>query len=420
MHKCGGALGNQDISYSATNQRVAAKCSSYADKYNQFIVDYVIEWDRVVTARVSAGLKTTDAYRRDLDHYQKKVEELRNQSNRTLAKGKMVDDKTQEKLQRNEEKLIKSKEIYDKAARDMCMVLEETTERGWKDLHPILVKMAQFDMTLANDESKGLAEMEAVITSLKSLASTHDLKSAGRLKELGSQEPSLLYTGSSIGTVSAITDGGDVSSEFGGLSMGSSSSNYGAGSPSLPPGTVAPQGMGGFPVQIQSNEEPLPSTFPLAPTSARYVRSAPSSGNNWTPSHLSTSEMLTLAHSAAPPPTMDQVNESFESYSNLSYSSGNPMAPAPAVPPPPPPSSGGFQGYGYSAPMAAPMTSPPALTAHPWSSAPASTMAPTLAAGYPVQNTNTTYFNTPASSNTNSFGPPSSNPGSASTNPFAY
>ena len=82
MYDCGGSVGNQDKSYAAIHHRLSAKVSGYADKYNQFVVDYAVEWDKVVTARISAGLKTTEGLRRDLDHYQKKVEELRTQSNK--------------------------------------------------------------------------------------------------------------------------------------------------------------------------------------------------------------------------------------------------------------------------------------------------------------------------------------------------
>jgi hypothetical protein len=416
MHNCAGALGNNAVSYSATHQRVAAKVTGYADKYNQFVVDYALEWDKVVTARVTAGLKNTDVLRRDLDHYQKKVEELRTQSNKILAKGKMVDDKTAEKLKRNEEKLGQAKEIYNRAARDMCMLLEETSDRSWKDLHPILVKMAQFDMTLANDEAKGLAEMESVVTALKALAIGNDLKASGRLKELAAQEPSILYSGTNSGTV-ALTNG-DVSSQIEGMSLGSSAET------SLPPGSVAPQGMGGFPVQIY--EAPASSNE----KSRELVVSPPSSGNlSWhsSVSAPTTSEMLTLASSAAPPPTLDQINDvsgfnrnsSVESFG--SYRSGPPphMGPPPFSPPPPPPSESpsGTSGYEYYNSMTSPQASA-------WSAPPPMNQS-YMSPSYATPNTNPfgqppSYgMPPPVSQNTNPFGPP---PGSypPSSNPFAY
>jgi hypothetical protein len=414
MYSCGGALGNQDISYAAIHQRLSAKVAGYSDKFNQFVVDYAVEWDKVVTTRVSNGIKTTEGLRRDLDHYQKKVEELRTMSNKILSKGKMVDDKTQEKLKRNEEKYIAAKEIYDKAARDMCMLLDETTGRAWKDLHPILVKMAQFDMTLSNDEAKGLADMESVVIALKALASKEDLKASGRLKELGSQEPSMLFTGSGVGTVAALTNG-EISSGIEGLSL----SSYGESTNSLPPGSVAPQGMGGFPVQIQSNDEPNLAPLPVASSrrDLALTTSAPSSGNaSWhNSSNMTTSEMLGYASSAAPPPTMDQVSAGFQRQSSQqslsSYGSNNyvssPIAPPPmAAPPPPPPVTPTHSNHYGGSPNGGQMNPPTS-----WGSPPPQPM-------YSPQPLTPSYGAPPSmygGSSTNPFDPPG---GGGNTNPF--
>lgn len=418
LYDCAGALGNQDTSYSAIHQRLNAKVQGYADKYTQFVVDYVIEWDKVITARVTTGLKTTEQHRRDLDHYQRKVEEMRGAANKILAKGKQVDDKTQEKLKRNEEKLIKAKELYNTTARDMCMVMEEATDRSWKDLHPILVKMAQFDMTLANDEAKALQELESVVTALKGLASTHDLKAAGRLKELQTQEPSLLYTGSNSGSVAALTNG-DVASSVGGYSatsFGESTTN------SLPPGSVAPQGMGGYPMQIQ--EEPTmhrtASATSVDPSMHRAasmtsIVSAPSSGNaSWHNSAqgLSTLDMLTVANSAAPPPTMDQVNAANHNSMNgsASFNYGAPAPAPPAYAPPPPP---------FSPPPPPPATPPGSLHGNaPWSAP--QPMAPSYGAPSSYGAAPNPFGPPPTAPSTNPFGDAPTGRPQTNTNPFAY
>lgn len=438
MHGCGGALGGSSVSYAAINQRVASSTSGYADKYDKFVVDYVVEWDKVLTTRVSAGLKTTEGLRRDLDHYQKKVEEMRVQSNKVMAKGKIVDEKTTERLKRNEEKLVQAKESFNKAARDMCMLLEETTDRSWKDLHPILVKMAQFDMTLASDEAKGLAEMDSIVTALKGLAGSNDLKSSGRLKELAAQEASLLYTGNNSGTV-ALTNG-DVSTQIEGMgsSMGSGSGSF--GETSLPPGSVAPQGMGGFPVRIV---EPSPSPG----MSRDLVVSPPTSGNStWANSFPTptTSEMLSAAGSAAPPPTLDQIEAVGGLYQSISLESfgssrSGSVAPPPFSPPPPPPpdTSPAQPSYPPFSPPPPPemspaqpsyqfyssMTSPQANS---WSAPPPvnPTYGGTPSQFYSTSNSSpfvrpTTYgMPSPVNSNSNSFGPPPG--GYPPTNPFAY
>lgn len=328
LYSCGGTLEDNSNSYSAIHQNLAKKIEGYSDKYQQFVVEYVMEWEKVVSTRINAGLKTTETLRRDLDHYQRKVEELHIQVNKALAKGKMVDDKTKEKLKRNEEKYAKAKESYNNAARDMCMLLEETVDRGWKDLHPILVKMAQFDMTLAGEESKSLAEMDVVVTALKALATSNDLKATGRLKELSAQEVSLLFTGTN--SVPSIGNGEETSTQWGQASV------YGESGNPLPPGSVAPQGMGGFPAQVQDIEiRPRQTSIPMA--SATLVSQQPNM-------QISTSDMLTVANNAAPPPTLEQIDSVDDRGSSQLISSSNPfdsddvpIAPAPFAPPPPPP-----------------------------------------------------------------------------------
>jgi len=332
MYSCGGDFENHSHSYSAIHNALSKKTEEFADKYNQFIVQYVLEWERVVTTRVNAGLKTTASLRLDLDHYQRKVEDLHLQVNRLLSKGKMVDEKTKDKLKRNGEKLTKSKQIHDKASRDMCMLLEETVDQGWKDLHPLLVKMAQFDMTVANDEAKGLSEMDSVVTALKGLATLNGLNPAGRLKALSAEKVSILYTGKTHNSaVGAISNGNEGFQSGGSAGMGQASSYmpYENNAPSLPPGSVAPQGMGGYPVQVAEISIPsLPPALPpgsVAPQGMGgypvHVRSEDtpfndltttansSSNNHWNNTvPISTSDMLAVAQSAAPPPTLDEID----------------------------------------------------------------------------------------------------------------
>ena len=68
-----------------------------------------------------------------------------------MAKGKQVDSKAAGKLTRNEEKLIKVKESGSKFISDLCLLMEEVTERSWRDLHPMLVKCAQFEGQVSSD-----------------------------------------------------------------------------------------------------------------------------------------------------------------------------------------------------------------------------------------------------------------------------
>jgi hypothetical protein len=306
---------NQVCSYASIHAQVADKSKSYISKYAQFVVEYAIEWEKVLTGRISVGIKKAEDLRRDLDHYQQKVESLRQSTNQYMAKGKQVDSKTADRLSRNEEKFMTAKREYDVFATDLCILIEEVTDRGWRDLHPLLIKLAQFDMTMSDDESKLMGTLNQVVSQLKAAASKHGLQPQARLKDIETKKSSELNTGTSGGDL-RIEDGNADGSVFG------TSMLYQA----LPPGSVGAQGSGGFPVQIEDmgrsppgrndsfgsyDSAPNPhtassfgsdwkssSTYNVSSTH-RTMRSAPNSAGA-----PSTMDILQMSSAAAPPPTM--------------------------------------------------------------------------------------------------------------------
>ena len=441
IYDCAGQLPTETLakhevcSYASIHHNLASRTKMYADKYAQFVINYAIEWDKVVTQRVMTGLKEAEKLRRDLDHYQKKTEALRANVNGTLAKGKQVDKKTEEKLSRNEEKLNNARLEYNKVATSMCVLIEEVTERAWKDIHPMLLKIAQFDFTLSSDETKALAELNTVQDKLKKLAEKHQLKPENRLKDIETLKPSLL---------SSKKDEGGLNIEDGSGAFGTMSDM------AMPPGTVSPQGMGGFPVPIPSAYSGISGVSrnsSITSMSSFDVSAYGSSGPN-------TSEMLAIAAAAAPPPTMDQVNDATNALTisgapsnGYSYGRSNSLppdygaphdygrytsydadssiasyasAPAPSAPPPPPPSSfGGMYGAQPPAPMSSMYASAPVSAplppsygmqqpqpSNPWSNGipPQSASNPY---GMPPQSPSNNPFGHPPQSPSNQFGAPS-------------
>jgi hypothetical protein len=388
-------------SYLSTHSTLSEKAAGYAEKYKQFVVDYSVEWEKIVTGRIDAGLKKAEQCRRDLDHYQKKVEALRLQSNQTMVKGKSVKAADAEKLGRNEEKLVSAKQTYNKIATDLCILMEEIIERGWRDLHPLLIKCAQFDMTLSSDESKILASLQQVVNTLKEVAVANGLLPQPRLKDLATLNPELISTRPGGVKNFQIESAGPLPSEL--LSPTSSIGSAPAinqrsiyeSTMANPPGTVGAQGKGGFPVQIAPTNS---YDFGGSPTSAHSQHpvyrndtmdsfsSAPPTmqssaltlstnsgsmyGGNMSsygapmqqqPDPLSTFGMLSISQASAPAPTLHDVYASgygagtasapstgnFSAPSLTSVNNSNhgygrsssfgPAAPAPSAPPPPPP-----------------------------------------------------------------------------------
>lgn len=353
-------------SYFSIQEGVTNKNTVYADKYKQFVVDYAQEWYKTITVRVGEGLKKAETMRVELDHYQSKVESLRQSANSTMAKGKQVDSKAAEKLTRNEDKLIKIKEASSKFINDLCLLMEEITERSWRDLHPLLIKCSQFEVQVSGDESKALASLSVVVAALKKVASDHGIKPQARLKDLEKLDPHQLTTRSKDDSRNLAIENGFSGMALGGASGSGEGSVYGgSGSGSVysaisgvadshasyfPPGSTSGQGLGGFPVKVQSSSDSTPSTMNMmnihthaAPAPTLDTMAMAFGGSN-------SGSGISSAPSSNGVPSYGRKTSSGSMRSDFSGAPAPPPSSAP--PPPPPPATPGEHNNPFGVPPA--------------------------------------------------------------------
>lgn len=137
-----------------------------AVEYQTKILDYLDLWQAAVTTRVNNGNKNTDTLRREVDHYNTKLESLNSarQKRKTSPTAQDV-----EKMERNRQKFEQAKEVYQKAAVEQYVILDEVENRSWRDLHPILTQLLQLDAALIQDNSSKavLAKYEASLKALR-------------------------------------------------------------------------------------------------------------------------------------------------------------------------------------------------------------------------------------------------------------
>lgn len=338
-------------SYFSIQEGVCNKNIMYVDKYKQFVVDYAQEWYTAVTTRVGEGLKKAETMRVELSHYQSKVESLRQSANSTMAKGKQIDTKTSERLTRNEDKLIKTKEETSRFINDLCLLMEEITERSWRDLHPLLVKCAQFETQVSGDESKSQAALGQVVAALKKVADDHGINAQARLKDIRELDPHTLSTRSKEDSRNLALENGMAGMGLGGGSgsVHNDGSIFGGGSAYsndnnsayFAPGTTAPQGLGGFPVKVKSNADVFSSGgIHTAPAPTIDTMAQAFGGGGGASSHGSSHSRTMGA------PSYGRMSSNVSNDSNFSGYS-NPAPPPSSAPPPPPPAT---PGYGAPAP----------------------------------------------------------------------
>jgi hypothetical protein len=133
--------------------RVSAK---YSLKYKNEIIEYITEWESVMSTRVDKDAQDTKKLREMFNHYQDKVDTLRSKINSQETKGKDITAAMSEKFQRNEEKLNEACELYEASARPLCILIEEVVQCGYKDLYPLIVMTMKFEMEHSQSASRAL------------------------------------------------------------------------------------------------------------------------------------------------------------------------------------------------------------------------------------------------------------------------
>ena len=138
------------------------------------VIEYVHEWELVVKTRVDASQKQIKELKKELDHYEKKVESLTRNHEAVIEKGKEARPKDVDQIKRNEEKLALARDTYESKATDLCNMLEEIVDCAWKDLLPLLLRMMKMESGVLED-MKSIVDSSNVIQNLKNLAEEYKI-----------------------------------------------------------------------------------------------------------------------------------------------------------------------------------------------------------------------------------------------------
>ena len=145
---------NLDIpSFLSAYTDASAQSGRYMNEYQSEIIDYIVEWENVVSSRVDKEMKDVNELRKTYNHYQVKVDGLRKKVNSAQAKGKSVNDATAEKLKRNEDKLDEASDEFEEAAAPLCYLFEEVVHNAYKDLYPLVLTMMEWESERSYTES---------------------------------------------------------------------------------------------------------------------------------------------------------------------------------------------------------------------------------------------------------------------------
>mmetsp|Transcript_31904 Transcript_31904/g.53340 ORF Transcript_31904/g.53340 Transcript_31904/m.53340 type:complete len:330 (+) Transcript_31904:131-1120(+) len=144
----------------------AAQAVANDYEYQSHVVDYAIEWEKIVTERVDRELKNVRKLEADRRHYERRVEGLRQRANELESKGKVSPKSQVEKLDRNEEKLKEAFTIHEREAAKLCSLIEAVTHDGYMDLYPLVKNYMKWEINRVGREHDIATQMSATLDSL--------------------------------------------------------------------------------------------------------------------------------------------------------------------------------------------------------------------------------------------------------------
>ena len=144
----------------------AAQAVANDQQYQRHVVDFVTEWERIVTERIESGLKRIRKLASDRRHYVRKIETLRNRANSIELKGKARPAAAVARLCRNEVKLKQAFAVHENEAGRLCAVMEAVTKDGYKDLYTLVKNYIEWEINRIRRESDIFVQMNATLDSM--------------------------------------------------------------------------------------------------------------------------------------------------------------------------------------------------------------------------------------------------------------
>ena len=147
------------------------KSDKAATMFFDDIITHVTSWEKAVSSRIRTERDDVDRLRQDVEHYDQKVQGLQSSVSKKETKGVEVQPRLREKLERNDEKLTLAKKDYEAHTKELLIYTEEVTERGWKDLIPVIMHLLKWEMETAEDVDVITSKMANLLEELKEVSS---------------------------------------------------------------------------------------------------------------------------------------------------------------------------------------------------------------------------------------------------------
>jgi len=163
----------------------------YEQSFHDSVLQYVIDWERSIVSRIVASLEKAENLRLETTFYEEKLKYLSSPTNdwfSTMFLGWSWNDlqsSEEESLLQIKIKYQAAQDTYTQYMKDLRLLIEEVTDRGWRDLFPVLTKLSLLDSSLAADENCLFSELIGITTRLNDAADRYGYRYESRINELG-------------------------------------------------------------------------------------------------------------------------------------------------------------------------------------------------------------------------------------------
>lgn len=166
------AYNKQPVTYCSMQRQMSSLNSEYALQVEEYCIEYVNEWEIVVSTRIKSGLTKAEELKKDWQHYERKVTQLNEAEAKLSDRGKSPDEKQKDKLTRNESKLDVAKQEYDKFATSLCHTIDSALDCVWQDMTPLMYRLVnmEFDRFGGKDSQTLTESLQELIGKLKTFA----------------------------------------------------------------------------------------------------------------------------------------------------------------------------------------------------------------------------------------------------------
>ena len=162
----------------------------FINQYDTYLIKYLVDWEHAVSTRVNGLLIHYRELHQNAVRYQKKVGGLLTKVDKT----KSVRRTLAEKLDRNEIKEMGAIEARDTVGEHIFLLIDEVTERVWRDMFPLLLRALRFEADFSAQQSNLFSHLTELADVIQVIGEDYDCELFGRVDDIAKKHPEEIYT----------------------------------------------------------------------------------------------------------------------------------------------------------------------------------------------------------------------------------